>query len=133
MLSLGHLTPGLILQRELKRLLIEIKTKLPGTLQLPVDPNQDIWSFYKLLTCSTTIGDNKSVPLLDSSGKLEIFRAHVLPSVMSKTTLNSKNDLLAEYALEAPAQAIDASHVKYFLLNQSEFKVVQIHLWDSVR
>lgn len=59
MLSLGHLSPGLISPRELKRLLIEIKTKLPGTLRLPADPNQDIWSFYKLLTCSTTIDGNK--------------------------------------------------------------------------
>lgn len=97
MLSLRHLSPGLISPRELKKLLIEIKTKLPGTLQLPADPNKYIWSFYKLLTCSTTIDENNilavvSVPLIDSSGKLEIFRAHSLPSVMSKTTLDSKND-----------------------------------------
>lgn len=89
MLSLGHLSRGLILPKELKELLMGIKTKLPGTLQLPAYPNKDSWSFYKLLTCSTTIDDNKilavvSVPLLDSSGKLEIFKAHILPSVMSK-------------------------------------------------
>jgi hypothetical protein len=127
MLSLGHLSPGLISPKELKELLMGIKTKLPGTLQLPADPNKDIWSFYKLLTCSTTIDENKilavvSVPLLDSSGKLEIFKAHILPSVMSKTSLDSKVDLVAQYALEAPALAIDASHVKYFLLDQSELQ-----------
>lgn len=82
MLSLGHLSPGLISPRQFNRFLIEIKTKLSGTLQLPADPNQDIWSFYKLLTCSSTIDDNKILAvvylsLLDSSGKLEIFKAHV--------------------------------------------------------
>lgn len=111
-----------------------IKTKLPGTLQLPADLNKDIWSFYELLTCSTTIDDNKilavvSVPLLDSFGKLEIFKAHILPSVMSKTTLDSKNDLVAQYALEAPALAIDASRVKYNL----NYSVAQIQSWDSVQ
>lgn len=55
MLSLGHLSLGLISPKELKELIMGIKVKLPGTLQLPADPNKDIWSFYKLLTCSTTI------------------------------------------------------------------------------
>lgn len=102
MLSLGYLSPGLISPRELKlKLGIERKTKLPGTLRLPADPNKDILSFYKLLTCSTTIDDNKifavvSVPSLDSSGELKIFKAHVLPSAMFKTTLDWKTDLVAE-------------------------------------
>lgn len=40
---------------------------------------------------------------------------------MSKT-LDSKHDLVAENALEAPAVAIDASRVEYFLLDQSELQ-----------
>ena len=45
-LSLGHMSPTLILPRQLQRLLEDIKSKLPPHLQLTHDP-KNIWTFYK--------------------------------------------------------------------------------------
>ena len=51
MLSLNHLSPSLITPTDLKRLLTQIKAKLPPTLKLPEDHRSNIWYYYRTLTC----------------------------------------------------------------------------------
>ena len=52
MLSLGHLSPSVISPTNLLQLLLQIKTKLPSYLQLPEDPEKQLWHYYKFLTCT---------------------------------------------------------------------------------
>jgi hypothetical protein len=87
MLSLGQLSPSTINPRQSKKLLLDIKLKLPKTLTLPDDPDKILWYFYRQLT-STAIMENKrnvvaiSVPLLDLKGQFEINNIFNLPLII---------------------------------------------------
>ena len=50
MLSLGHLSPSVITAQSLKRLLLEMKSKLPHHLILPGDPDREWWKYCQSLT-----------------------------------------------------------------------------------
>ncbi|CAC5415478.1 unnamed protein product [Mytilus coruscus] len=93
MLSLGHLSPSTITPNNLQGLLIEIKDKLPKYLELTNDPKENLWFFYRFLTCSTILYDSRilvviSIPLLDSNNKFEIYQAFNLPMPMQKNHTN---------------------------------------------
>ena len=63
LLSLGHLSPCTINPRQFKKLLLDIKLKLPKTLTLPDDPDKKLWYFYSQLTC-TAIMENKRIVVI---------------------------------------------------------------------
>lgn len=44
-LALGHLTPSIMAPRNFKSLLFSIKPKMPRTLRLPGNPDEDLCSF----------------------------------------------------------------------------------------
>ena len=74
MLFLNHLSPSLITPKDLKRLLTQLKAKLPPTLKLPEDHRSNIWYYYRTLTCTTILEDDRrvavrSIPLLDFTGQ----------------------------------------------------------------
>ena len=74
MFSLGHLSPSVITAQSLKRLLLEMKSKLPHHLTLPNDPDRKLWKYYQSLTCTTILDTGMflvvvSVPLLDRDNK----------------------------------------------------------------
>ena len=78
MLSLGHLSPSVITAQSLKRLLLEMKSKLPHHLTLPNDPVRELWKYYQSLTCTTMLDRGMFlvvvlVPLLDRDNKFEIY------------------------------------------------------------
>lgn len=94
-LALGHLTPSIMAPQDLKSLLLSIKTKLPRTLRLPENPDEDLWSFYKFLTCTSTTENNKlliilSIPLLDVQDTYSIYKVHNLPALMT----NQSNSII---------------------------------------
>ena len=127
MLSLGRLSPSTVSPSGLISLLQQIKTQLPASLQLPLNPVKDIWNFYKILTCDAVLEENKiivliNIPLLDASNDFEIFEAHSLPVPMQEKVNDEKvtRDILAEYELEAKAIAVDKERTKYILLNADE-------------
>lgn len=57
-LSLGRLSLSVIAPRDLKELLLEIRSKLPPTVKLPNNPDTDLWVFYKYLKCTTVVEDD---------------------------------------------------------------------------
>ena len=76
MLSLGHLSPSVITAESLKRLLLEMKSKLSHYLTLPNDHVRELWKYYQSLTCTTILDRGMflvvvSVPL-DRDNKFEI-------------------------------------------------------------
>ena len=129
MLSLGRLSPSTISPSGLISLLQGIKTQLPASLKLPLDPVTEIWNFYKILTCDAVLEGDKiivliNIPLLDASNDFEIFEAHSLPLPLQETENGEKvtRDVLAEYKLEAKAIAVNKERTKYVLLEENEVR-----------
>ncbi|CAC5412416.1 unnamed protein product [Mytilus coruscus] len=94
MLSLGHMSSSLISPGNLRVLLTDIKRRLPATLKIPCDEIKDIWNFYKLLTCSTVLNENRiiiiiTLPLLDIRDSYAIYKIHNLPVPTKVTDKNS--------------------------------------------
>ena len=59
MLSLGHVSPSIIIPENLKMLLLEMQTKLPYHLTLPEDPTETLWKYYQSLSCTTILDEDK--------------------------------------------------------------------------
>lgn len=124
MLSLGHLSPSVISPGQLTDLLTDIKGQLEQRFKLPFEPEQDIWNFYKTLTCTTLIDRDHlivvlAIPLLDTTGTYEIFKTHNIPLPRK----NSNNTQLnAKFRLESTHIAVNQQHSKFTLLNDREVR-----------
>lgn len=113
--------------QDLKSLLLSIKTKLPRTLRLPGNPDEDLWSFYKFLTCTSTTEDNKlliilSIPLLDAQDTYSIYKVHNLPALMtnqSNSIIDNGWSMVAQYDLEANSIAVNTDRTQYMLLSSN--------------
>lgn len=129
-LAIGHLTPSIMAPHDLKDLLLTIKTKLPRTLRLPGNPDEDLWSFYKFLTCTSTTADNKlliilSIPLLDAQETYHVYKIHNIPALMtnqSNSVITNGCSMVAQYKLESNAIAINTERTQYMLLSNEELK-----------
>ena len=122
MLSLGHLSPSVIAPSELKKLLIGIEDKLGAQFKLPFNPRQDIWTFYKTLTCTTVIHDDKlivviAIPLLDSIGTFEILKVHNIPIPRNQT---STSPALVKFNVETNYIAVNSRQTKFVVLSELE-------------
>ena len=82
--SIGKLSPSIISPLALSDLLVDIQTRIAVPLRLPGNPKADLWHFYKTLTCTTIVEEDKilvvaQVQLLDSNDDFEVCRVHNLP------------------------------------------------------
>ena len=59
MLSIGKLSTSIITPRLYVTLLVDIQTRIAAPLRLPGDPKADLWHFYKTLTCTTIVEEDK--------------------------------------------------------------------------
>ena len=125
-LASGKLTPGVISPSELQSILMEISSQLPSMLQLPVNPQGDLWSFYQSVKCDTLIDNNKiliilDIPLVNQAEKMDIFKVINLPLPYmdyNKThTEKESKTITARYDLEAQVFAIDHTRTRYSLLS----------------
>ena len=124
MLSLGHLSPSVIAPSELRKLLDDVKSQLSSQFKFPFNPEEDIWTFYKTLTCTTLMEGSRlvvviSIPLLDNIGSFEVYRIHnmALPRNGSNQT-----DVLARFSLETDAIAVDKRRTQFALLSLLELQ-----------
>lgn len=116
--------------QDIKSLLLSVKTKLPRTLRLPGNPDEDLWSFYKFLTCTSTTEDNKlliilSIPLLDAQDTYSIYKVHNLPALMtnqSNSIIDNGCSMVAQYDLEANSIAVNTDRTRYMLLSSNELR-----------
>ena len=135
-LSLGKLTPSVMSPPELREVLNQIKGKLPSTVVLPSDPDTELWSYYKSLSCATVMEGRHLVtyiklPLLDGHSKFEVYQTFNLPVPLTKQDPNSNkiqekpNDssaLVAKYRLENEMLAVNTDRTKYVLLSANELQ-----------
>ncbi|CAC5412396.1 unnamed protein product [Mytilus coruscus] len=126
MLSLGHMSPSLISPGNLRVLLTDIKRRLTATLKIPGDEIKIIWNFYKFLTCSTVLDENRiiiiiTLPLLDIRDSYAIYKIHNLPVPTKVTDKNSdSSDMVTQYELEAAVIAANQEKTKFMLLSTQE-------------
>ena len=127
-LSMQKLSPNTIESKEMKQVLKDIETRLPNSYGLPSDPDKDLWTFYKLLSCSTLMEDNRiiiivPIPLIDYSKKMELFKVYNMPlplNTVFMTNNNTQTEMLTYYKLEADYLAINAERTQYMILDQKE-------------
>ena len=82
--STGKLTPVLMDTHHLRKDLIQIHKQLPTSLSLLEDPTTNIWHYYKFLTVTPIIQDNKlimiiKIPLIDLYSSMTLFKIYNLP------------------------------------------------------
>ena len=125
MLSLHHLSINTIYPNDLKKFLIEIRAKLPNNHELPKNPRNDIWYFYKTLTSMTYLEHDQirivlNIPLINTGEKYEVFKVHNLPFPFQNTSLryHAKYDLESEYLI------VSKSRKSYAFLSEIEFHIV---------
>ena len=127
MLSLDHLSPSLIIPKNLKQLLLEVKTKLPYSLKLPEDPVNNIWYFYRILICKTVLDSDKllviiNLPLLDQNGEYDVYRIHALPLPwVQASSIQNLPNMVATYDVQYKER------IRYALLEADE-----IHAFSNV-
>ena len=121
MLSLGHVSSSIITPINLKKLLLEMQSKLPYHLTLPEDPMENLWEYYQSPTCTTVLDEDKflvivSVLLLDRDTTFEIYKVFntPLPYYNQSIPTQLQPDIVAQYRLETSALAINAEKTKYY-------------------
>ena len=82
--STGKLTPVLVDPHYLRKELIKINNQLPTSLSLPEDPTTNIWHYYKFVTVTPIIQDDKLImmirtPLIDLDFSMTLFKFYNLP------------------------------------------------------
>ena len=90
MLSLSNLSPSTISPKNLRALLLDVKDKLLASMQLPADPESNIWYFYNTLTCTAYLDGHKilivlTIPLLDLKEIYEIYKFIIYPYLKFKS------------------------------------------------
>ena len=113
-LGQSKLAPSVISPTKLQNVLLAIQNGLPRNLQLPVDPTQDLFHYYKYLSCESFVMEHifstiTLVPLLDASSKFNLYELHNL-AIPDKAV-----NLSVSYVIEAKYVAISESH-QYFAI-----------------
>ena len=124
MLSLGHLSPSVIAPSELRKLLEDVKKQLSSQFKFPFDPEEDIWTFYKTLTCTTLMEGSRlvvvmSIPLLDNIGYFEVYRIHNMALPLNGS---NQTNVSARFYLETTAIAVDKRRTQFTLLTDIELQ-----------
>ena len=132
MLSFNALTPSVIRPLQLRSMLRDIARLLPRNIYLPINPDKNLYKFYKTIKSTAAIQGNKiytilDIPLLSLEDRMDIFQAHNLP--IPYTNMFGENEtipidyghhMVAKYKLEADIFAIDKSKSRYVLLSKQE-------------
>lgn len=126
-LSLGRLSPSTISPLNLRSLLLDIKAHLPPTLALIGNPRTDLWLFYRQLSTTALLDENKivaviNIPVLQISNQFEVYRVYSLPLPTEQMQTDNSNapDMTASFKLEARGLMIDKGRTKYALLSEAE-------------
>ena len=102
-LSKGSLAPGLLSNKEMKRVLGEIEANLPGGWKLAIPVKDTIWFYYESLAVyavSTSRGWRVQVPIpirLESVGIFKLYKGKTLPIMNPDTNTSVIIQLPSKY------------------------------------
>ena len=93
--------PALIPPQPLRDLLVHVRDKMRENprLELPYDPDDEIWEYYEIMKITPVIVDDLmvillTIPITDKSLAMNVYKAHNLPAV------NPEHGIAARYHLE---------------------------------
>ena len=96
--------PALIPPPALRDLLVHVKEKMKENprLELPYDPEIEIWKYYEIMKITPLVVDDLmiillTIPLSDQSLAMNVYRAHNLPAVSPEHKLAARYHLEGEY------------------------------------
>ena len=117
-MSLGHVSPSIIMPDILRSVLFEIQRKLPKELILPKEPS-DLWHYYKTLSCAVYERNRSflvivSVPLLDIRFNFDVFKIFNIPIAYNRTVMTARYDLQYNF------MAVNLERTKYMLLTDQD-------------
>ena len=88
----------------LRQVLQSIKEEMRQNprLELPYDPDQDIWSYYSIMRVSPIIMEDfllviLTVPLVDKSLQMDLYKVHNLPALHPKLNIQFTYQLEGKY------------------------------------
>ena len=125
MLSLQHLATNTVSPKDLRELLIEVESKLPNNFELPRTPRDDIWFYYKTLTCLTYLQNNEirivlKIPLINTKEEYDIFKVHNMPlPVHHNQSSTSSVNVMVKYELETEMFMISRDKTRFSLLSKN--------------
>ena len=127
MLSLQHLATNTLSPKDLRELLIEVESKLPNNFELPRKPRDDIWFYYKTLTCLTYLQDNEirivlKIPLINTKEEYDIFKVHNMPlPIHYNQSSTSPVNVMVKYELETEMFMISRDKTRFSLLSENNY------------
>ena len=127
MLSMHHLSTNTISLSNLKKLLIEIESKLLNNVELPRNPCEVIWYYYKTLTCMTYLQSKEirivlKIPLINTKEAYEVYKVYNLP-LPSNSINSSQTDVLLQYELEAEMLIVSKDKTAFSLLSDEMYRM----------
>ena len=100
-------------------MLLAVRDQIPPWLMLPRDPVKNLWYYYTTFHCSAIIHDDNLIilvplPLLDSSGRFDIYQVTSMPVPYPPSNLT------AVYTLEFQYFGISKDRTQYVVLKGEE-------------
>ena len=125
-LSVGHVSPSIIAQHDLRELMYSIAQTLQDNFKLASDPDKDVWYYYRTLSC-WTLFDSKSivvvvdVPLVDREHSCVVCSIlnFSLPLPIHVGSADGSK-LSARFEVESEMIATNRAGTRYILLSQAE-------------
>ena len=118
-LGTGKISPEIISPKQLRSLLLIIKSEIPRLAKLPFNPERRLWQYYEILEASTFMDTDQivivlKIPLRDSRFQFELYKVLNLEMALNYTP----RDMTAYIALQSQYLAINLERTKYMLLEE---------------
>ena len=132
MLTSQTFSPSVVTPNKLRNILKDIRKHLPNTLRLPVNPDINIWTFYKLMKVDAHIEHDMiymilKIPLINFAEDFDIIKIFNLPisnPVFSNISSNKQlNSLTARYHIESDYLIINKKRDHYIIPSNEEIKI----------
>ena len=98
-MSTNKVHPALLPPDLLRNLLRHVKEKMRENprLELPYDPDENIWKYYEVMKVTPIIVEDLmvvllTIPLTDKSLTMDVYKAHNLPAVNTEVGISATRD-----------------------------------------
>ena len=117
------MSPSIITPENLRSVIGMIRSNLPYTLHLQVDPKKSLWEYYRTMGCETIVRNDKiyamvDVPLLNSNSDFEVFKVIHLPIPFPNNATQEKT--VERHKIETEGIAFNLVRTKFVMLSPSE-------------
>ena len=104
LLATHKINPVAVPPPQFRKCLLTVNTQVQGNprLELPYDPEVDIWPFYTIVRVTPVVVDDLliivlTIPLVDRSLRMNLYRVHNLPAVHPELKIQARYELEGSY------------------------------------